>query len=137
LDGLTRRRSDTGTRRAPALSAQEFEMSKHSAGVKVPLYDSSEDNPDRSCIGRVTYTSNLDYWDGNNYTCGSTGHHLGVGKTRNGRYFLVHGTQWQGERDYAEIVTEAEAKSAVMARDDDALYQKLFGENIPDLDSQE
>lgn len=96
--------------------------------TKVPLYHNDK------CIGRVSYTDNLDYWDGNNYTCGSTGRHLGVGKTRSGQFFLCHGTQWQGEKASAEIVTEAEAKEAVMRQSNDKLYCELFGENLPDLD---
>jgi len=95
---------------------------------KVPLYDNDK------CIGRVTYTDNLDYWDGNNNSCGSPGRHLGVGKTRSGRFYLCHGTQWQGERDYAETVDEETAKEAVMRRGDDSLYSRLFGDDIPDLD---
>src|SRR5215470_13207237 len=96
---------------------------------KVPLYDEHG-----SCIGRVSYNANLDYWDGRNHTCGSTGRHLGIGKTRSGKFFLVHGTQWQGERDYAKIVSEQEAKEAVMRRDYTSLYRDLFGEDIPTLD---
>lgn len=105
----------------------------------VKLYEGSKyvmpDDPEsRKCIGRVKYTDNLDYWDGRNMTCGSTGRHLGVGKLRDGRFFLCHGTQWQGERDYAEVVSEKEAKQAVMNANDDRLYRELFGEDIPQLD---
>jgi hypothetical protein len=100
-------------------------MPKH----KVPLYDGE------ACMGRVSYTDNLDVWNGSNYQSGGTGRHLGVGKTRTGKFFLCHGTQWQGERDYAVIVTEEEAREAVMRVGNDTLYRALFGEDIPDLDS--
>lgn len=82
--------------------------------------------------GMVEYTDNLDYWDGSNHTCGSTGRHLGIGKTKDGRYYLCHGTQWQGERDTAEIVSEEEAKQAVLRHNPD-IYEEMFGEDIPEL----
>jgi hypothetical protein len=99
------------------------------SGYKVPLYDGER------CVGRVSYTENLDDWDGGNFTCGSTGRHLGVGRTRSGQFYLCHGTQWQGERDYAKVVSEEEAKEAVMRRNETDLYRELFGEEIPDLTS--
>lgn len=91
----------------------------------VPLHD------DEEVVGRVPYTSNLDYWDGHNWTCGSTGRHLGVGRTESGVFYLVHGTQWQGERDYAEIVSEEQAKASVMKANDNDLFRRLFGTDIP------
>jgi hypothetical protein len=99
-----------------------------SRSSKVPLYDGE------SCIGRVSYTDNLDTWNGSNYQSGGTARHLGVGRTRSGKFFLCHGTQWQGERDCAVIVSEAEAKEAVMRVGNDALYRTLFGVEMPILD---
>jgi len=96
---------------------------------KVPLYNGER------CIGRVSYTDNLDVWNGHNYQSGGTGRHLGVGKTRSGKFYLVHGTNWIGERDTARIVSEDEAKQAVMRVNNDRLYTELFGEEIPDLDA--
>jgi hypothetical protein len=83
-------------------------------------------------IGMVPYTDNLDYWDGNNYTCGSTGRHLGIGKTKDGRFYVCHGTQWQGERDYARIITETKAKELCLEHDPSE-YVKIFGEEPPEL----
>lgn len=92
------------------------------------------DGPEARVIGLVEYTDNLDHWDGNNYTCGSVGRHLGIGKTKDGRFYLCHGTQWQGERDYAVIVSEDEAKEAVLRHNPDSqLYEEIFGEPIPEL----
>ncbi len=93
---------------------------------KVRCFDGEE------VIGMVEYTANLDYWDGSNNTSGSSGHHLGIGKTQDGRYYLIHGTQWQGERDSAEIVSEEEAKSAVLRHNPD-IYEEIFGEPVPEL----
>lgn len=83
-------------------------------------------------IGMVEYTDNLDFWDGSNNTCGSPGHHLGIGKTKDGRFYLVYGTQWQGERDRAEIVSEEAAKEAVLRHNPD-IYEEIFGEPVPEL----
>ena len=44
-------------------------------------------------IARVEYNNNLDFWDGHNWTCGSTGRHLGLTQLRDGRFVLIHGTQ--------------------------------------------
>jgi len=83
-------------------------------------------------IGMVEYTNNLDYWDGSNHTCGSCGRHLGIGKTKDGRFYLVHGTQWQGERDRAEIVSEETAKEEVLRNNYD-IYEEIFEEPVPEL----
>ena len=64
----------------------------------VVLYD-----VDGEVIGDVKYNERLDFYDGRNYTCGSTGHHKGFGQLKDGRFYIIYGTQWQGERDYAEI----------------------------------
>jgi hypothetical protein len=56
-------------------------------------------------VARVRYNSDLDHWDGRNWTSGSTGRHLGITKLKTGEYVLIYGTQWQGEQDTAEIVS--------------------------------
>lgn len=91
------------------------------------LYDGTK------CIGKVEHTTNLDHWDGNNYTSGSTGKHLGIGQLKDGRYYLCYGTQWQGEQDYAEVISEEEARHAVISHGDNRLFAELFNEEIPDL----
>lgn len=107
----------------------------------VKLYAGSKDaypwdDNGHKCIGKVRYTDNLDYWDGNNMTCGSTGRHLGIGKLKDGRFYLCHGTQWMNEQDYAEVVSEKEARQAVLDCGDNALYRQFFGEDIPRLDEE-
>ncbi len=83
-------------------------------------------------IGMVRYTANLDHWDGRNWTSGSRGHHLGVGKTKDGRFYACYGTQWEGEEDYAIIISEKEAKRLVL-KHSPARYEELFGEPAPEL----
>ena len=65
-------------------------------------------------IARVRYNADLDHWDGHNNTCGSVGRHLGITKLKTGEYVLIHGTQWQGERDTAEIVSPMDALQAIL-----------------------
>lgn len=86
-----------------------------------------------SVTGMVSYTDNLDHWDGRNRTCGETGRHLGIGKLKDGRYFVCYGTQWQGERDYAEIIDEASAKELCLKHNSE-VYAEIFGEEPPVLD---
>ncbi len=75
-------------------------------------------------VGRVNYNSNLDHWDGHNHTCGSTGRHLGITKLKDGRFVLIHGTQWQGEQDSAEIVTPEEALQAILNSGNEGLLDE-------------
>ena len=65
-------------------------------------------------IARVRYNQNLDFWDGRNFTCGSTGRHKGLTKLKDGRYVLIHGTQWQDEKDYAVTVAPMTALQEIL-----------------------
>ena len=49
------------------------------------------------------------YWDGHNFE--RRGRNTFLFKTKNGNYFVQHLTQWQGERDRLEPVTQDEAVS--------------------------
>ena len=84
---------------------------------------------DGKVIARVQYSDNLDFWDGSNWTCGSTGRHLGLTRLRkSGQYVLIHGTDFQGEQDRAEIVTDEEAYRAIISSGNIELLEKF-----PDL----
>jgi hypothetical protein len=63
----------------------------------------------KEVVARVRYNQNLDYWDGRNWQNGGTGRHKGITKLKDGRYVIIKGTDWQGERDYAYIVDAEEA----------------------------
>lgn len=65
-------------------------------------------------IARVRYNQDLDFWDGRNFTCGSTGRHKGLTKLRDGSYVLIHGTQWQGDRDWAEVISAEQALQEIL-----------------------
>lgn len=91
---------------------------------RVSVYDE-----EGKVVGRVRYNNNLDYWDGRNWTCGSTGRHKGLTKLRDGRYVLIHGTQWQGEKDRAEIISPQEALQEILkSGNDDLLNTEKFAE---------
>jgi hypothetical protein len=80
-------------------------------------------------IARVRYNQNLDFWDGRNFTCGSTGRHKGLTKLKDGRYVLIHGTQWQGEKDWAEIISPEQALQEILkSGNTELLDTKKFAE---------
>ncbi|MBJ6360893.1 hypothetical protein ACFOQM_06215 [Paenibacillus sp. GCM10012307] len=94
-------------------------------GSKVNVYENEfRDGP---IIARVAYNDRLDYWDVRNRGNGGVGSHLGITRLRDGRYVLIHGTQWQGERDWAEVVTDKQALQAILrSGNDEVLELPLF-----------
>lgn len=78
---------------------------------RVNVYDGDTHSP---VVARVLYNQDLDYWDGRNWTSGNTGRHLGASKLKDGRYVLIHGTQWQGERDYGVVVSPEEMLQVIL-----------------------
>jgi len=86
----------------------------------IPVYDEEGD-----VVAEVEYNSNLDYWDGNNHTCGSTGRHKGLTQLKTGEYVLIHGSQWQGERDYGEIISPDQAVKEIVRSGNTDLFDDL------------
>jgi L-cysteine desulfidase len=80
---------------------------------------------DGRIIARVNYNSNLDYWDGHNWTCGGVGYHKGITKLKSGKYVLIYGTQWEGERDYAEVISKEEALQEILRSGNESLLDKF------------
>ncbi len=74
-------------------------------------------------VGQVSENTNLDYWDGNNHTCGSTGRHKGLTVLQDGRYVLIHSSQWQGERDNAEVITAETALREILVSGNEELFK--------------
>lgn len=91
---------------------------------------------DGQVIARVKYTDNLDIWDGHNW-CRGTGRHLGLTRLKDGRFVLVHGTQWVGERPYAEIISEDQALQEILKADNDELLAKYFPDMAQKLSDME
>lgn len=77
----------------------------------IPVLDEAGDE----IVAEVEYNSNLDFWDGRNNTCGSTGRHKGLTQLESGEYVLIHGTQWQGERTTGEIISPEQAVKEIIA----------------------
>ena len=84
---------------------------------RVNVYDSHEK---ATIVARVNYNQELDMWDGRNWGNGGIGRHLGITRLRDGvggkvgQYVLIYGTQWQGERDYAVVVSPMAALQAIL-----------------------
>ena len=76
----------------------------------VPVYD--ENN---NIIAMVKYTTNLDYWDGKNYSSGGVGRHKGITQLENGEYVLIFGTDWSGEKDWAKVISAERALQEILA----------------------
>ena len=52
------------------------------------------------------------FWDGNNHISKATGsqwHHQTLYKSRKGRYYVEHASNWQGSRPHVEWVSNEEA----------------------------
>jgi len=88
-------------------------------------------------IGRVKYNNNLDYWDGHNWTCGSTGRHKGLTRLKDGRFVLIHGTQWEKERDWAEVISDERALQEILKAGNNELLSKYFPKKIKECDNIE
>ena len=87
--------------------------------MSIPVYDGEE------IVATVSYNDNLDYWDGNNNTNGGVGLHKGLTRLKkSGKYVLIHGTQWQGSRHYAEIVTKQQAVREIIASGNNELFER-------------
>jgi len=69
-------------------------------------------------IADVDYNNNLDFWNGNNWTSGSTGRHKGITRLEDGRFVLIHGSDWQGEKDYGELISKDQALKEILDSDD-------------------
>jgi hypothetical protein len=82
---------------------------------KVNVYSNDE------VIARVKYNNNLDWWNGQNWTCGSIGRHKGITKLKNGQYVLIHGSDWQGEDSYGEIISPERAIQEILKSGDEDL----------------
>lgn len=83
----------------------------------VNVYENEEHE---KVIATVKYNQNLDTWDGRNFTSGSVGRHLGITQLQDGRFVLIHGTQWQGEHDWAEVISKERAIQEILKSDAEA-----------------
>ena len=79
----------------------------------VNVYETEDHDGD--VIARVTYNDKLDRWDGSNFGNGGTGMHKGITRlSKTGRMVIIIGTQWQGSRDAAHIVSDRTAITEIL-----------------------
>lgn len=73
-------------------------------------------------IADVDYNNNLDRWNGQNWQSGGTGKHRGLTRLEDGRFVLIHGSDWQGVESYAELISKEDALQEILkSRDLDLL----------------
>ena len=87
-------------------------------------------------IARVKYTNNLDFWDGRNYTNGGAGLHKGLTKLKDGSFVLIHGSQWQGSKDHAKIITADKALQEILKSDYEELLEEEKFKELKKLNKQ-
>jgi hypothetical protein len=62
------------------------------------------------------------FWDGRNHISKATGDqftHQTLFRSRKGRYYVLHTSQWQGSRDHIEWVSPQEAARWLLVSDHD------------------
>lgn len=79
-------------------------------------------------VATVKYNQNLDVWNGSNWQNGGTGRHLGITKLSDGSYVLIHGSDWQGDTDTANIVSERTAYEKIMEYKPELLEEEKFAD---------
>ncbi|WP_097034507.1 hypothetical protein [Clostridium tertium] len=82
---------------------------------------------DNTIIGRVNYSTNLDFYDGRNFTCGTPCQHKGLTKLRNGNFVLIRTSNWSDSPDYAEIISDGQALQEILnSGNTELLEEKRF-----------
>lgn len=96
---------------------------------RVNVYASEEAaRQDGDAIARVRYNTLLDYWNGSNWQNGGVGRHKGITRLKSGNFAIIIGTQWQGEKDYAYVVSPEDALQEILrAQKMELLKLKRFG----------
>lgn len=100
---------------------------------KVNVYTSVDEE---KIITQVEYNQDLDYWDGHNFQNGGASRHLGLAQLADGRFVLIHGSDWQGSRSYAVIASLAECVQEIMRSDNEQVLddypelQEYYDEHI-------
>jgi len=103
-------------------------MARNAKQYRVNVYTNQYDL-DGVVIARVRYNQDLDFWNGRNWQNGGTGRHKGITKLKDGRYVIIVGSDWQGERDYAYVVDADEALQEILkAQRLELLETKKFAE---------
>jgi len=93
-------------------------------------------------VGRVKVNSNLDYWDGKNYTYGGIANHGGITKLRriiidNKQFVFIFTTQWQGGRNRAWLISNEEALQHILNSENESLRSKYFKDQDVNLEEDD
>jgi len=92
------------------------------------MYKVNVVNAEGIVVARVKYNKNLDSIINTDCCNPKLGLHRGLTKLKTGKYVLIYGTDWQGSKDYAEIISKEEALNEILKSDNDYLLEKY-----PDL----
>lgn len=84
----------------------------------VNVYDSLELGESSNVIAEVKYNNNLDSYP-------HAGRHLGLTMLSDGQYVLIHGSDYEGEKDYAEIITPEYALQCILKSGNDFLFESF------------
>ncbi|MDU7150102.1 MAG: hypothetical protein E6300_16625 [Clostridium sp.] len=84
-------------------------------------------------IGRVSYSENLDYFYNGNFQNGGVGLHKGLAKLKNGKYVLIYGSNWQGDRDYAKVISKTDALDEILESENLSLLDEPRFKELKDL----
>ena len=88
---------------------------------------------DDEIIAQVEYNANLDMCDGSKWYNGGQGKHLGITKLENGMYVLIHGSDWQGESDYAEVVSKERALHEILSSGNGQMTEREGFEDLKEM----
>jgi len=93
-------------------------------------------NENNEIIGRVNYNENLDIWNGHNM-CSGQGFHLGITRLKKSKQFvLIHGSQWEGSKNYAEIIDDEKALQLILGSENDNLLEQYFPNHNSGLEEE-
>lgn len=99
-------------------------MEEKQKEYRVPVYNGD------ALVGVVKYNENLDVWTGHNWGNGGAGRHLGITRLNAGQYVLIHGTNWESEYDYGEVVSPRQALDQIIVA---GAYEILEEDRFKDL----
>lgn len=68
----------------------------------------------KEIIARVRYNNILDYWNGTDWCNGRLGTHKGLTKLKDGRYVLIEGSDYEGDKDTAYVISKEEALKQIL-----------------------
>jgi len=88
------------------------------------------DSDGHTIIARVKLNSYLDFWNGHNFQSDDgPGRHKGLTKLADGRFVLIHDSDYEGDRPWAEVISPEEALQQILwSGKTDLLEKEQFSE---------